>query len=265
MSRQMSLGAGGSVGPPFGRLRAGFLAKDARNGAPVLFRREPLRGRGKTRHKVKRRPRGLKPAIISGNSRGPFDKLRAGSEGPLFHGTASVGLGPFFDRLGASSLAKDSREAAPARRRSCETVSKDPLICGEICIFKFFSTVLESVFYSVVLARGTNSLGKKFPRGQELTPGAEARALVERLSGTTEVVPFPDLPKSSFLAVYEVVAFANLPKSSVSVVSEVVPFPCRLDESFSVVSELVPFPNLLHLASVSPSNQNRRPSNRLHE
>jgi hypothetical protein len=130
--------------------------------------------------------------------------------------------------------------------------------------FEFFSSVLEPAFF-IVLPAWTSSLGKEFPRWRKLTPGAEARALLERLSGTTEVVPFPDLPKSSFLAVYEVVAFANLPKSSVSVVSEEVPFPSRLDQSFFAVSELVPFPNLLHLASVSPSNQNRRPSNRLHE
>jgi hypothetical protein len=38
----------------------------------------------------KERPPGLKPALISRGLRGPFDKLRAGSEGPLFHGGAHI-------------------------------------------------------------------------------------------------------------------------------------------------------------------------------
>jgi hypothetical protein len=33
-------------------------------------------------------PQGLKPELISRGLRGPFGKLRAGSEGPLFHGKA---------------------------------------------------------------------------------------------------------------------------------------------------------------------------------
>jgi len=36
----------------------------------------------------KERPPGLKPALISRGIGSPFDKLRAGSEGPLFHGGA---------------------------------------------------------------------------------------------------------------------------------------------------------------------------------
>ena len=38
----------------------------------------------------KQRPQGLKPALISRGLRGPFDRLRAGSEGPLFHGNARI-------------------------------------------------------------------------------------------------------------------------------------------------------------------------------
>lgn len=36
-----------------------------------------------------KRPQGLKPALIPRNLRGPFDKLRAGSEGWLFHRPAN--------------------------------------------------------------------------------------------------------------------------------------------------------------------------------
>ena len=42
-------------------------------------------------------PQGLKPALIPNALRGPFDKLRAGSEGPLFHG--DVYIREFFRSL----------------------------------------------------------------------------------------------------------------------------------------------------------------------
>ena len=52
---------------------------------------------GKTQFAEKRRPPGLKPALITLDLRGPFGKLRAGSEGPLFHGDAQIHS--FFRKL----------------------------------------------------------------------------------------------------------------------------------------------------------------------
>ncbi len=49
-----------------------------------------------------KRPPGLKPALISSAFRGPFDKLRAGSEGPLFHSDAYIHMMHTFASFSAA-------------------------------------------------------------------------------------------------------------------------------------------------------------------